>query len=222
MSYILDALKKAEAERNAGTRPSIHAPLPFAAPGAYASTGSPRPLVWIATATAVIAGGALAWWLLPREHPVRLTSPVPQAAAPAPVPVPAPAAPQQAAPTHEEPAHAGKPPLKAERKTPEKKTITEAPTPKSPKPEKPAEPGPANSDAALPTLRELPDGIRTQVPSLTIAGFIYSASKADRSVLINNRLLREGDEVAPGLRLERMGPNWMVLDWHGTRFRHSY
>ena len=57
---------------------------------------------------------------------------------------------------------------------------------------------------------------------MTIGGYIYSGSRADRSVLINNRLLREGDEIAPGFMLEQMMPNGMVLSYKGYRYRTSY
>ncbi|TFW01148.1 hypothetical protein E4K72_14715, partial [Oxalobacteraceae bacterium OM1] len=148
----------------------------------------------------------------------------------APAPAPAPAIAQPPAPAQETTPESARPPLKAERKTPEPKPAEEV-APKTAKASKPTEKPSERStekvtaqsdDASLPTLRELPDAMRAQVPALTVAGFIYSPAKADRSVLINNRLLREGDEVAPGLRLEKMTQQWMVLDYRGTRFRHGY
>ena len=73
-----------------------------------------------------------------------------------------------------------------------------------------------------PTLRELPDNIRRDIPPLTIGGYIYSGNKEDRSVIINGRLLHEGEEAAPGLTLEKMMPNGMVLNFRGHRYRSSY
>jgi len=72
------------------------------------------------------------------------------------------------------------------------------------------------------TLRELPPQIQREIPAMTVGGYIYSGNKADRSVLINNRLMREGDEVAPGLVLEKMMPNGMVLNYKGYRYRAGY
>jgi general secretion pathway protein B len=74
----------------------------------------------------------------------------------------------------------------------------------------------------LPGLRELPEQIQREIPTLAIGGYIYSGNKADRSVLINNRLMRDGDEIAPGLQLEKMMPNGMVLNYKGYRYRITY
>jgi len=64
MSYILDALRKADAERQRGAVPGLHAqPLaPAAADGGPAAAG-PRGLAWLVAALAVGAAAALAWAL---------------------------------------------------------------------------------------------------------------------------------------------------------------
>ncbi|MFC7514771.1 general secretion pathway protein GspB [Herbaspirillum sp. GCM10030257] len=78
------------------------------------------------------------------------------------------------------------------------------------------------TEPAVGSVRDLPPQIQQQIPALTIGGYIYSANKADRSVLINKRLLRDGDEIAPGLTLERMTPSGMILNYKGYRYRSSY
>ncbi|MDB5765168.1 MAG: hypothetical protein JWQ21_4163, partial [Herminiimonas sp.] len=61
MSYILDALKKAEAERTLGSVPNIHAqPIATALPAARRSFRR-GPLMWIALTALAIVFGALAW-----------------------------------------------------------------------------------------------------------------------------------------------------------------
>ena len=57
---------------------------------------------------------------------------------------------------------------------------------------------------------------------MTIGGYIYSGNQSERSVLINKRLLHEGEEVAPGLVLEKMLPKEAVLSYKGHRYRISY
>lgn len=74
MSYILDALRKAEAEREdavrlaQGTAPSIHAPPAPAAssPAGEAPPPSPSttPLLWAVAGVSMFLAGALAWMLL--------------------------------------------------------------------------------------------------------------------------------------------------------------
>jgi general secretion pathway protein B len=74
----------------------------------------------------------------------------------------------------------------------------------------------------VPGLRELPDSIQREIPALTVGGYIYSSTPAERSVLINNRLLHEGSEITPGLTLEKMLTREAVLNYKGYRFRIPY
>lgn len=76
--------------------------------------------------------------------------------------------------------------------------------------------------ADLPLLSELPPHTRSQVPELQWSGYIYSPTPRERSLLVNGRLLREGDEVLPGLRLEQMRADGVVLDYKGLRYRMAY
>ncbi|MDB5839847.1 MAG: hypothetical protein JWQ23_1799, partial [Herminiimonas sp.] len=83
-------------------------------------------------------------------------------------------------------------------------------------------PAPAAPEQRVAALRELPENIQREIPALTINGYIYASNPADRSVLINNRLLREGEQVAPGLTLERMQPREAIMNYRGYRYRLSY
>lgn len=98
MSYILDALRRADAERERGAVPSLHAQQYASLPSDEEPRRGPRPLVWvvIGLSTALIA--ALAWAFLGRDAPppvvaARAPEPVmsPPAAVAAP-PIPAPVA----------------------------------------------------------------------------------------------------------------------------------
>ncbi|HEU4372270.1 MAG TPA: hypothetical protein VFS02_02205, partial [Telluria sp.] len=101
MSYILEALKKAQAERQLGNAPTIHAVPVGAAPLAPASA-SRRPL-WIALAAValVAVAAAIAWRATTPDvkpavvvvapvpaHVVAVTAPPPLAVVPPSVPVP--------------------------------------------------------------------------------------------------------------------------------------
>jgi general secretion pathway protein B len=48
---------------------------------------------------------------------------------------------------------------------------------------------------------------------------MYSPNPADRLVLIDKALRREGEEVAPGLVLEKLLPRAAVLNYRGYRYR---
>lgn len=101
MSYILEALKKSQAERQLGELPTIHAPQ-VQLQAAAAGVRSQRLPVWLALGGVTLAvAAALLWW---RPWQVAVPTPVPVpaasvAAAPAPVsaPVPPAAAPPVAA-----------------------------------------------------------------------------------------------------------------------------
>jgi general secretion pathway protein B len=72
------------------------------------------------------------------------------------------------------------------------------------------------------TLRDLPLNIQNEIPTVTVGGYIYSAKREECQLLINKLLLHEGEQVAPGLKLERMLPHSAILNYKGYRYRISY
>lgn len=259
MSYILDALKKAESERHLGTIPNLHTAQPanIAPPAGTRSAGA-GPWPWVALAALTIALVALAW-LKPWQPapdaaalPATAALPVQPAAVPVetpPVPAPPPsssASPSSATPpvvaapakaAEEKPAKKTPQPIKqpAEKK-PEEKKLEEkklaqaapsrqqkkdpTPTPDQTQPQE-RDLGQASEQRAV-ALHELPAAIQGEIPALSITGYIYSHNKADRTVLINKKLLREGDQIAPDFILEKLTPTGMVLNYKGYRYRTGY
>jgi general secretion pathway protein B len=229
MSYILDALRKAEAERRMGSTPDTPAAPVFHDAQTGRRTGwRGNRWLWALLAGAcgaLAAAGWLQWesWM-PMNTPIntQTNTPAPSIAAvasaprAAPVAVPEPVsepAPAPAAVTMHEP-----PP-----------PVVEAPRPAAPVPRSRTAPdraaaksGDKPASAPIVTLRELPAEIQRQIPPLSVSGYIYAANPADRSVLINRKLLREGDEVMPGLTLEKLLPNGLVLNYKGYRYRSGY
>jgi general secretion pathway protein B len=95
------------------------------------------------------------------------------------------------------------------------------PTP--PAPRKPArtEAGTAPAAAAappLPRMSDLPEDLRRQVPTLTFGGSVHSPMPAQRMVIFNGQVLREGDTVAEGLTVEEIRAKSAVLRIRGQRF----
>ncbi|HJV51866.1 MAG TPA: general secretion pathway protein GspB, partial [Noviherbaspirillum sp.] len=166
-----------------------------------------NPWPWIALAG--LAGALAAFFWLRPQPPV--PTPPPVGATQLPPAAPVPAAPQPEAqavkPAADEPrrkAPASPPESKAEKAVAAKKAVAPASPPQ------------------LATLHDLPAALQNQIPKIKIGGYIYSANKAERSVLINDRLVTEGDEVAPGLVLERMLPDGMVMRYRGYQYRMRY
>jgi general secretion pathway protein B len=256
MSYILDALKKAESERKLGSVPNMHAQSVPVATSEAGSSVWRRASTWIVLIALAITVGVLAWlkpWQavpvsntsasLPEQSPSKIedaeskspsVQPPLSAASSAFPPVTAgnaelaaTAPPANAVlPAEALPAEPAKPKIrpKLARKSTEKKQARSA-EPSKPVSAAEQEPLPASDpspEARIATLRELPENIQREIPTLTIGGYIYSGNQSERSVLINKRLLHEGEEVAPGLVLEKMLPKEAVLSYKGHRYRISY
>lgn len=237
MSYILEALKKAQAERAHGAVPGVDAqPVPTIVPRAPVSMQT-----WVITVLVLLALCAALFWLGPwtRQEPA-----LPAGAARAPEAVVAPArvastSPPQTASTPPAPKAVTVPdpvvkaapapaPAKPIRKLGERAPGEPAAVgpPQAPAPAPAAAPAPAVTPAPAPErialLQELPAQIQREIPALAINGYIYASNPADRSVLINNRLRREGDTLADGFVLEKLLPREMVLNYRGYRYRVSY
>ena len=232
MSYILDALRKADAERERGTVPGIHAQPMFAGASPPAPAREPRPWLWaLVAAVGVALVAALLWALIGREAPRGAVAPaVAVASTPA------------AAPALAAPALAGAPSAAALALP----TAALAPTPAPRKP-RPVAAAPrhagdtaaslanpkatlraaAPATAAAPesrvyTMNELPADIRRQLPAVAIGGSRYSPSKADRLLIVNGQVVHEGDAIAPGLVLEQIKLKAAVLEYKGYRYAITY
>lgn len=216
MSYILEALKKAQAERQLGSTPGIH---DAAGPAPVSAAPVRNPKLWIALVAALLLAGGAAEFLrsLGGQEPA---PPVALAAAPVAPPMPpAPAAVQAAPAVAPAPKPAAPPPQRAPVLA-QASPVQPAPQPQAapvqaPQPE-------ASADDALPTLAMLPSSISAGIPRVTLGGYIYSAVPSERLLLVDKDLRREGEEVAPGLVLEKLLPAAAVMNYRGTRFRMPY
>ncbi len=198
MSYILDALRRADAERQQGGVPGLHTP---ASPQAAPPAAQNRWLLWCGAALLLLLLGALVWWWT-RPALVVVTVQAAPSAAPATAPAPAPliAPPTAAAPL---PIVVSAPPVAA------------AP-PAAPASAAPPPPAPPSAPSSVP-LQQLAGELRRQLPPLVVGGSVWSDSAASRFVILDGQVTREGDSVAPGLVLERIQPRAAVLRWRDMR-----
>ena len=65
---------------------------------------------------------------------------------------------------------------------------------------------------------DLPESVRTQLPTLKISGATHSSNPAYRMAIVNGQVLHEGDQAAPGLVLERVEPGRTVWNFRGYRY----
>jgi general secretion pathway protein B len=219
MSYILDALKRADAQRERGQVPGLNAqPMPVAP-----ASGSPRRLgLWLGAlcGAAAVVAGALYWHsdstqaaTAPIPAPVPAPSPAPPGVVPAPVVAPAPLPSVQSVPQPPPPLPA--PPVAKPVPPPAAPAIKPVPLQRR-------EAASAAAAAPPPTLGELPEDIRRTVPKLVVSGSVYSSNPGQRILIVNGQVLNEGAVLAPDLVLESIGTKSAVLSVRGTRFRLDY
>jgi general secretion pathway protein B len=65
---------------------------------------------------------------------------------------------------------------------------------------------------------EIPPALQQEMPALSVAGFIRDEGSGSL-VIVNDRLVREGDEVAPGVKLEKILNDSLVFEYKGYRFK---
>ena len=221
MSYILDALRKADAERDRGNVPGIHTQPSFGPIPVSGSPAAARPWLWLGGgALGMTLLGAVAWFLwadAPRATPAVAADPAP-AAAPAVAPAPPPAVPPAMTAARPAPEPAVRKPRPAATVAPAVATAAPA-AQASPTAALPATPaGPVASAARIYAVNELPEEIRRQLPSVNLGGAMYSTTPANRIVIVNGLVLHEGDRVAPELVLEQIRQKGAVFSFRGYRY----
>ena len=213
MSYILDALQRADAERTRGDVPTLNA-RPIPSPPTQSGLNTQQ-RTGLAIAVATVLGAAATawwWWPAPAPPPVLVAMPtIPVAPAPQlplPAPMPASAASIAQAPA---PQTAAVPVVPAAAIAP--------PTPARPPQAKPSASAPA---AAAPLLAELPEATRRQIPAMAISGAVYSDNPAQRLLLVNGQVLNQGNQVAPDLTVVEIRSNISEFSFRGIRFRLAH
>ncbi len=218
MSFILDALQRAEAERTRGSVPGLHA-RQTALPRAHGAA-RPRWQWWLVLAV-LLGLGALAVWYwqglqVRQPNPVAASAAVTQpavAAAPGVQPIVPVIAARPLAATASSPLANTRPVIAAASSAAPSQVLVDHAVEK---PALPAEP------ARLPLLGELPAALRQQIPALTINGVVYSDQPAQRLLLVNNLVLNQGSQVAPELKLEEIHAKESMFSFRGTRFRLAH
>jgi len=227
MSYILDALRRADAERERGTVPSLHTQQFGGLPGDDEMPPRPRLLIGAVVLLVLALGGVLAWMLLGGSEPP--PKPVVQAVTPAPAPMPTPMPPPAttiaAAPAVTPPV---RPPAPASATAPAPAPEAAAkpavrPVARPPAARREATPASAAATASpaddrIYSLSELPESVRRELPKISYGGGSYSGDKASRMAFLNGQVFHEGDTIAPGLVLKQVKQKGAILAYKGYRF----
>jgi len=221
MSFILDALRKSELERQRQNGPMI-AELPV--------SREDRRLPWAMLAIGLLLAmnvGVLLFFLLRDTTPPVTTAAVPTpaaAAAVAPAVAPPPTATRLPPPADEnggaEPASTNDGAIAAQAMADTASLPPPAPDPTL----LPVTPAPAGNVTRLPaadlppSIDELPAPATAGLPELTIDLHIYAEDPAKRAVFINGRRYQQGAVLAEGPTVEEITREGAILRHRGQRF----
>lgn len=199
MSYLLDALRKAERERKLGRVPDLAADT-----GEAAGNGGGPSQTSIAVAVALAVGlnaAALGWfgWRWNASPPAGDSAPAVVDASPA------------AAPGNGEiaPAPAERPEADVAKPAPAEPAATVSAEPAAPAPE----PAPSPPPDSLPP----PDS--RSMPEWKVSGHLYSSIPGRSFLLIDGRRYHEGSPLPGGGRIESIDTGGAVVDYQGRRVR---
>jgi general secretion pathway protein B len=228
MSFILDALKKSESDRQRQSGPAL-----------FEVKVAPRrtrlPLWALALALLLAVNLVILGWMLLRHPAARADATLdaaPNPNAPAAVAGSASAPLPTAAPVPTVPAAAASPPP-AVTAVP----ASAAPTPVATAPnngaeaDNPEDLAPAAEPAAplsahvrrgtadgVPLYQEWAASSGASLPQLRLDLHVYAARPEERFVMINMHKLREGDTLPEGVHVENITPEGAVLSYNGARF----
>ncbi len=196
MSYLLDSLRKSEAERLKNQKRPARAGFTFIR-DETPSRKSKNILGLILTSVMLIIALILGagWWWSQNDTAV---SDVSATAEPT------------TAPGTDTVKDKSPPPV------PVQKTI---PRPPSVVAEKPQVEPPARPPAEIPYLTEMSLDFQQKVPKLQFSGHVYSPEPSLRLIMINDAVIREGGLIEAELVLEEITTDGVVISLSGTRFK---
>jgi len=240
MSFILDALKKSESDRQRQSGPAL-----FEVRVAPPRTRLPSWAIAIAVLL-VVNLGVVMWMLLRHQHASSATGPQPVTTAATtppstgiPVPVVATSAPVAPGTAPPSPAAAAEtagglagtaaptPPTARAAASTVAGTVNGAPDSANAEDYAPAEEPPApalgnhvrrGTASGVPLYQDVSATPGTRLPQLRLDLHVFAARPQDRFVMINMHKLREGDTLPDGVHLDSITPEGAVLSYNGSKF----
>ena len=214
MSYILDALKKSEQERGHGNIPDVQT-----VHSSSLNYRSEKRAIWPYVLIAAVSLNLLAitYFIVNKEEPAS-TQDVIQAVEISPAPEEKIIAAVESEPYIEP--------------TPEVSSIpaVKQPVIKQLVASQPAVTVPAAESKIVaateykPTIvdfYELPESIKQQLPVINISAHVYSSNPQQRSIVINNNFMEEGEYVLDGLILYEITSDGAIFNYQGTMFSYG-
>jgi len=205
MSYILDALKKSDQERKQGDVPDLQT---IHLPAAMESESTRWPymvILFLMLSLAFVLGTLRPWESESVVQLSRQTNEIVKAQPQASVPLPV--------------EKNKKPVQKAAENIPQKnhsaQQINQPVIVKQPVVNK----APSLDIDSVLHLSEMPSLVQQAIPEMIFAGHVFSSNVEQRSVIINNHYMNEGDVIIGGLKIEQITQSGIVFNYNGQLFR---
>jgi general secretion pathway protein B len=232
MSYILDALKKSEQERGHGNVPDVQT-----VHSSSLNYRNDKKALWpyILIFAVMLNLLAIGYFIINKENPAEMPQPVTGSADSIQaniVPQDPPAAPASMIDESIQPQASEPSPVstattadQSVRETSQKKdtatkatpavskTMTERPEPQSA--------AAADESENIIDFQELPESIKQQLPTITISAHVYSSNPLQRSIVINNNFMEEGEYILDDLVLYEITRDGAIFNYHGTLFNYG-
>ncbi len=209
MSYILDALKKSDQERRQGNSPNLYSVHSSLSAGKDSQPFFRRHALWLIFGglSLLFLSSAILFFFYRQDAAktnLAQTTAIPplssQRMMPQMTPLPQPS--EQVVLGKEEIIIEPQP-IATEDIIPESSAIVETETSQSP----------------LPLLKDLPSKLQGEIPILQFAGHTYSTVPSQRMIIINGKILRQGDPIAPQTHLTEITWEGVIVEYNGIRFR---
>lgn len=78
------------------------------------------------------------------------------------------------------------------------------------------------SSPHIPTLSELPEEVRRELPAMVIGGAMHSDTPSARMIVLNSQVIHEGEQPVPGLLLEEIRLKSAIFKYKGYRYIVNY
>ena len=232
MSYILDALKKSDKERKRGSVPDIMTVQDIQMPGT-----KKRPLWILLILVVLLLNAVVLIWVSPwkSKNPQTVSDPASdkQIVAKSQLADTKISSDKKNALQQSKKVNAGndvRKEIKEKPKAmPETKITREASSITPPKKDEAgdttSEAKPDDNHLPLPLpnkiyhISELPQSLQQKLPAFAISTFLYSGDPGSRSVRINGQMMREGQYLSAGLKLEEIIQNGMIFSYQNYWFQ---
>lgn len=222
MSYILDALKKSDQERQQGSSPNLHSthgPI-IGQRRNSSSIYKQQPFLLVSGAAVLLCTFLVIFFFqqhrfFPKQDSTKTTdaallSTVPQTPTTTPLTQPSNQDTEENATPSQQIAVIMK--NKAVLSTAGDERTADPPTPIAAK-------AAQTSVPLLPLLEDLPPALQAEIPHLKFAGHTYSKKPSQRIIIINGKILREGDMIVPGTFLKEITWEGVTIKSNSVHFR---